>query len=115
MPKIRMKVGITNQNEKQTIQVSAIFQDDILKYKENDTRVILDYTKHILIRENDNYKMIFHFNDNQGTIITKENNISIDIPIKTNKIERKEKDIIIEYIIEEEKFLYQVEEEKWVY
>lgn len=112
MPKIKINVKLCNKEEKREWNVVGIIQEKILKYKEDDTIVTLDYEKHILNRDNKELKMVYNFKKKQGTITIKENNQIIEIPIETKNIKRKGNDIRIEYQIEDEVFIYQVKEEK---
>ena len=112
MPKIKINVNLCNKEEKREWNVVGIIQEKILKYKEDDTIVTLDYEKHILKRDNKELKMVYNFKKKQGTITIKENNQIIEIPIETKNIKRKGNDIRIEYQIEDEVFIYQVKEEK---
>ena len=112
MPKIKINVKLCNKEEKREWNVVGIIQEKILKYKEDDTIVTLDYEKHILKRDNKELKMVYNFKKKQGKITIKENNQIIEIPIETKNIKRKGNDIRIEYQIEDEVFIYQVKEEK---
>ncbi len=110
MPKINIRVSITNQIETKTKEMVGTLSDQLLKYRENDLTVILNYEKDILTRENKDYKIKYDFKNDKGSIHLKDNSFDVMIPIKTIKKERKNNDIKIEYQIEEESFLYQIEE-----
>jgi len=112
MPKIKINVLLSTKEETKTWKVVGIIQEELLKYKEDETTVTFDYEKHILKRDNKELKMVYHFNNNQGTITIKENNQIIEIPIETKSIKRNGNDIRIEYQIEDDIFIYQLEEEK---
>ena len=113
MPKIKIKADIRTKDDKTTTEATAIIQEDILKYQENDkTKVILNLEDKTLIRENDSIKMNFSFNTNKGLIEVKEYNKIIDIDIKVKEIERKGNDIKIVYQIDQDEFIYQVGEVK---
>lgn len=115
MPRIEIKATIINSEETKELKTKAILQDEIIKYKEDDTLVSIDLERHILTRDNNNYKLLYNFDENKGSINLKENNQIVEIPIITKNIERKNNDIKIEYAVENDIFKYQVEEEKWVY
>ena len=115
MPKMKLKIELSSKEEKRTWKVIGIIQEKILKYKEDDTTVTLDYKKHILKRDNKELQIVLYFKMNQGLITIKENNQRIEVPIETKRIEIKNNDIRIEYQIGDEFFMYQVEEEKWAY
>lgn len=116
MSKIRIKTIIKNSHQKETNTVNAILIDDILKYKEKDnTVVIYDYKANTLLRENNKLRMNYNFNNHHkttGSLTIKELNSTTSINIKTNHIKRKDNDIVIKYQIDDEEFLYQIEEIK---
>lgn len=116
MPKIKINVTIKNKEDNQKYDVTSIFQEDILKYKEkNSTKVIFDYKKNILVRENNELRMEYYFDSGKktkGLIEIKELNKKIEVEIETKKIERKNNDIEILFRIENDDFLYKIEEIK---
>ena len=113
MPKIKIKVSITNEEKENIEEVNAIYQDNIFKYQEDQkTKVILDLDKQILLRENKELKMKYIFQENKetdGIIESKELSKRIKVKIKTKKIERKENDIKITFQVEDQSFLYHIE------
>lgn len=116
MPKLNINVTVNNKDEKINFNTTAIIQDDILKYKEeNNTTVIYDYKKNILARENDELRMEYCFNHEEksiGFIKIKELSKKIELVIKTNKLERKNNNIEVMFQIEDNEFLYKIEEIK---
>ena len=118
MPIIKVKVRIQNEEENKKEEVSAIIEDDKIKYKEKDnTTVIYDYKSQVLKRKNDKINMLYLFEKDkktEGFIEIKGMNNKIKIEIKTIIIKRKNYDIEIQYEIENQKFQYQIEEIKWV-
>ena len=113
MPRLNIKVTVINDEETQEFITNAIIQDEILKYKERDnTTVIYDYKNNSLFRENNELRMDYSFNSGKGNIFIKGLNKKLNIKIKTKKIERKINIIEIEYVIENNNFLYKVEEIK---
>ena len=105
MSKIKIRILIENGKEKRRWETTAIYQDKILKYQEEDkTKVILNLKDYSLTRENNEMKMSYLFQKNKETIGT--------IKIKTIKLERKNNNIEIKYIVENEEFLYKIEEIK---
>ena len=69
----------------------------------------------MIIRDNNKIRMKLKFDTTKeitGTIKIKETNQEVLIPIKTTKIQKNQHSLKIEYQIEEQKFLYQVEEIK---
>ena len=92
MPKRVIQATIENEEEKVTTKTTAIYQDNIIKYKEKDnTMVIYNYNKKKLIREN------------------KELNKTINISIKTKKIEEEKINSYIEFEIDKDVFKYEIE------
>lgn len=115
MPKCNIKVRIQNSEIDQTTEVKAIFQDNRIKYKEEDnTFVTFDYENNCLIRENQNLRMRYHFNEKEGIIEAKEYNRELKVQLNTKKIERNGKNIEIHFDVEESPFLYKIEEIIWV-
>ncbi len=116
MPKINIKVEIKNEEDHISSTTTGIINDERLKYKEEDeTTVTFDYEKNILVRENEEWKMIYPFHINEktkGIIEMKKMDRSIHLELETEKIERKNHDIKIHYLIEGNKYLYQIEEIK---
>ncbi len=115
MPKINILVTIKNDLTDSAYTTTAIKQDSLLKYKEKDnTLVIYDYDKNSLVRENNELRMDYVFDMNKktdGIITIKEFNKKLSVPIITNKLERKNNNIEIEFKVEDNLFLYKVEEQ----
>ena len=98
MPKINIKVSISDNTNNDSYEIKSIIQDEIIKYKEND-----------------NLRMEYVFNkenETEGTIFIKELNNNIKILINTNKLNRINNNIDIEYVIEDNIFNYRIEEIK---
>lgn len=114
MSKIRVKVTIKNNEVNDTLETNAIMQDEIIKYQEqDDTKVIYDYSKKKLVRDNNQMKMTYYFdNESESSILVKEYDRYIKPIIKTDSIRRSINDIEIKYSIENEKFIYRIEEVK---
>jgi hypothetical protein len=116
MSKIKVKINITSSNDTNTYKTTAIIQDNIIKYLEdNKTTTTYDYNNQLLTRENKELKMRYTFNlkdKTQGSIFIKELNKELNVEIETKKIERKDNNIKIKFIIENDIFLYEIEELK---
>ena len=116
MPKLNIKVTVKNEETNESYEIPAILHEDIIKYIEkNDTTVIFDYDSNSLVRENEELRMNYLFDmdrNTEGSIQIKEIGQTILVPIETNKIERKNNDIRIEFHVEGKEFLYQIEEIK---
>lgn len=114
--KINLTGYIKDKYNKETFQTKGIknkknisYQIDNYKYKLK----IID-SQIILIRENKDIKSILLFEKNKeipATYTIKDNNISIEINIKTNKIEIKDNSIKINYLIldSNEEYEYYIE------
>ena len=113
MSQCKIKVSLINEEEQMIEEITALLEDEILRYIEKEeTSVILDLKNNILHRENERLKMMYPFNleeETEGTIEIKEMNQTMNIKIKTEKIERKNKDIEIAFSVEEKPFLYHIE------
>ena len=90
MPKRKIRATIENREEKVITETTAIYRDNIIKYKEEDnTTVVYNYKKHKLVRENKELRIEYIFSDAKemtGLLFIKELNKTININIKTRKI-----------------------------
>lgn len=117
MSKINIKVTIVNAEDTFEYNVPAIYKEDekVIIYKEQDeqnTSVRFNYVTKELIRENDSLILNYIFNKekrSQGTIYIKGMEKKLDVVITTTKITRTDKNIEIEYQIENDKFIYKIE------
>lgn len=113
MPKIKVLVHIKNSEEEKTQETNAILQDNTIKYKEDETSlVIYNYKENKLIRETNELRMTYQFEEGKtttGNITLKDLNKEINIEIYTKKIIKKENNIEIEFEIEKNLFLYRIE------
>ena len=114
MSKINIKVTIQNEENTTTCQTQAILQDNLLKYQEEeDTMVIYDYENNTLLRENSELKMNYSFSRGEkttGEIIIKELKRRMPIEINTKSIEKEKNNILVEFLIDNQTFIYKVEE-----
>ena len=114
MPKINIQITVNNEEENHTYETTAILQDEVLKYIENNnTTVLYNYKNNSLVRKNEELRMDYLFDVNrktEGTIEIKEIGKSIVLPIKTKKLERKNNNIEVEFEIDQKNFLYKIEE-----
>lgn len=117
MPKIDIEVTIKNSETTDSYRTKAVIRDNVIKYMEpDDTTVIYDYNEDKLVRENDQMKMIYYFNDNSqdSIILIKDLNRHIDLSLKINRISKNHNHLEVDFEIDKEKFLYRIEELKWV-
>ena len=114
--KIKVKIQIKNNHGDNKFDTIAILQDEVIKYTEEDnTKVKYNYKNNELIRENNELLMKYSFNSDKitkGEILVKELDRNLDIEIKTKSIDRKDNDLKVEFSIEDEKFIYRIEEVK---
>ncbi len=111
MPKCKVKVHIQNDEINQTTEVDAIFQENKIKYMEDDhTIATFNYQNHTLTRENENLRMNYQFDENKGEIEMKEYHRILPISLKINQIKENNKNIEINFLVEENQFIYGIEE-----
>ncbi|MBQ3307774.1 MAG: hypothetical protein IJG68_06270 [Bacilli bacterium] len=111
MPKIKIKIVIQNSNETIENTTMGIYSQGVLKYLEEEkTKVTYHYKNHQLLRENDEYKMTFDFEKGNLKTKLKEYQTELNIEIKNIIIKEDNKNIIIEYEIDKERFIYRIEE-----
>ena len=114
LSKIRIKITIKNNETNYEYETDAILKDNILKYLENNnTKVLYNYDKNHLTRINEELRMEFKFDKNnktKGIVTVHDINKEIPLTIKTNNIERINNNIVIDYSIENDQFLYKIEE-----
>lgn len=95
---------IENSDEKQEkSNIPAIYiKDESLKYIFDNNTVVIKIKKDNIIMEknNEESKIIFDFKTNEkteGTYLVKKNNLYINMEIMTNKIDKNDNYIYIEY------------------
>lgn len=119
MSKESIKVTIKNSENNSSFETNAIIRDNIIKYKEdNNTIVKFNYDTNELTRENSELRMNYLFsneNPTTGTIFIKDLNKELELEIKTKRVQIKNNDIEIEFLVEENDFLYKIEVIKWVF
>ncbi len=113
MPKLDVLIKVKSKDSNIEYKTTAIMTDGVIKYKSNDnTKEIFDYNNYKLIRENDEMRMDYLFDEKQtttGIVFVKELNQSVGVNIKTNKIERNNNDIEIEFEVENNTIKYHIE------
>lgn len=107
-------ITIQNNEEQQQYKVLVVELDNRLRYFEKDnTKTIFDFNKYSLERESETLKMKYEFQLNKktkGIIEMKELNKKIEVEINTKKINKEGNNIEIEYSIENQSFLYRIED-----
>jgi len=116
MPKKKIKVLLQNNEEDLKLEVNAIFMDNVLIYNESTTtKVKFYYNDNVLLRENNEIKMTYKFIKNsksEGIIFLKDLQKTIVVDLYTTKIEKRANNITVNFLIENNKFLYRIEEIK---
>ena len=104
------------ENMVNKIDTKGIKKDNIISYISNNVshKLIIDKDKITLIRENNEFKSIMEFIYNKPSnsiYLLKENNIEINIKLKTTSIKNTENQISIIYEIldSKEKYEYKIE------
>ena len=107
MPKSKLKVRIDITEN----IVDYTIDSEVINYKEIDnTNVYYDLKNNILIRDNDDLHMIYDFNNKKGTILIKEFEREIEVVIENIDIEKNKNNIKVNYSIENNDFIYELEE-----
>ena len=113
MSKIKIRVSIQTDENEDTCETMALFQDNVLKYKEKEeTIVIFNLEKQELIRENKELKMVYPLKEKEiteGIIEVKEFQKEVKVKINTKSFERKQHEIITIFQVEETMITYHVE------
>lgn len=114
MPKINIITRIKSKTSDLKIKTTAIIQDEILKYQEEKNKIVIFfYQENKLIRETNELKINYIFDQEKetiGTIFIKNLNKYINVPIKTIKFEKENYNVDIIYKIEKEKYHFQIKE-----
>ncbi len=92
----------------ENLNIDCNYIDNIITYKEDNNINTIDILNELFIRENDDYKIIINNQDNKMEYIIKENNNSFFLDINSNFI-INDKEILIEYNIEDESFNIKVQ------
>ena len=113
----RVRVTLNSNGKTTEYETKCIFdeKEDTIRYVENDelnTIVKLDLKDYTLTRKNKNMKLRYHFDINEVTLGELEvtgMNTKMFLNVETRYIERKENMIRIEFLVEKEKFIYNLE------
>jgi len=104
MPKIKVKI-----NDLETI-VDSNIDNNIIRYMEPDnTNVSYDLDKNILERDNEDIHLIYDFTNKTGSILVKEMDKELELSIENVLIERNNNNVRVNYSIENDDFIYEVE------
>jgi len=115
MPKVKIKVQLKTEEINDSYETAGIINrktSTITYFEKNNTKVVFNYKNNTLTRSNNELNMEYTFdieNTTYGLIKVKELKQKLEIPIKTNKLSINDKNIKVEYIIENEKYMYYLE------
>jgi len=83
-----------------TYSVNGIFNNNQIKFIEEDTIVVIDFSNHKMIREDNEKKIEYKFVENSETLnglFIKNSNYRVSIPIVTDKFSYEDNYCIIRY------------------
>ena len=108
MSKVKIDVTIESPFETLHFTTNAIQKKEVLEYFEpSKTKVKLDRKENILIRENEDMKMVFYFKEEAKNSLTlRKYKRLVTLPMKTKKIIQKENYYHVEYEQTEEKTIF---------
>ena len=117
MSKVKIKMTLKTSQEMIEKELLALWKEEEQRiiYQEDEilkTKVIYDYKRNILIRENDQIHMNYIFElgkETTGKIKVKELQQEVNVQIKTNKLQKKHKNITIEFFVEKSPIEYKIE------
>lgn len=105
-------VTLETRGQKLQEKVNIEIKNNKINYKEqNKTDVLFDMDQKILMRENKEMYMEFFFQTQKGYIHPKDLKNTIEIEIKSKKIDIQPNKIVIKYEIENDPYVYQIEME----
>jgi len=109
MPKVFVEGQIKSSNE--TVEINEIGlrtkRQVTFQNKKDQTKYHFDFNTSTLMRENDKIKMIYCFeNQDESVLFIKELNRKIVLPIEIKRIEKGKNTFLVEYMLEEESFLF---------
>ncbi|MDD3241195.1 MAG: hypothetical protein PHQ64_00240 [Bacilli bacterium] len=116
MVKINLKILLKQSENKDSLFETTGYMKEnkkIIYYDEDkQTKNIYDLEKDILVRENNEYKIDLCFREEvKSNMRLKESNLTVNIPLKTNKIDNIINKIVIKYMIDNDDFEYHIEYE----
>lgn len=105
-------VKIKNKEETIKEKVEIESKNNKISYLENKkTKVLFDLEKEILMRENKEIYMELFFKEEKAIIYIKNLRKNIEIVLKTKKIDISNNKIVIQYEMEKNLYLYELEME----
>ena len=109
MGKIRIKHCLKKENEKISNSCLGIFRDNKIIYNDNNITTTLDINKLILTRKNNEYEINLYLLEEKANITINEGKMNLELKLLNKEI--NENNIKIEYILNDEKIIYELEYE----
>ena len=109
MSKIKIKYNLKNSNQNLNNECLGIINNNKIIYSDNGITTTIDKKKLIITRKNNDYEIKLHILEEKGYIDIKEGTIELELKIITKILESNK--INIEYLLNKEKYIYEVEYE----
>lgn len=109
MSKIKVKYNLKNSNQNLNNNCLGILNDNKIIYSDNEITTIIDKEKLIITRKNVDYEIKLHILEEKGYIDIKDGRIELELKIMAKTLENNK--INIEYLLNNEKYIYEVEYE----
>jgi len=109
MSKIRIRHCLKKENEKIGNSCLGIFRDNKIIYNDNNITTTLDINKLILTRKNNEYEINLYLLEEKANITINEGKMNLELKLLNKEI--NENNIKIEYILNDEKIIYELEYE----
>lgn len=101
----------TKEEQLKEKQLVKIKNNKINYLEQNKTTVLFEQEKKVLIRENEEIYMELFFQEEKGNIYIKSLRNNIELAIKTKKIDITKNKIVIQYEMDKNDYLYEIEME----
>ena len=108
MSKIKIKYNLKNSNQNLNNNCLGLLNNNKIIYSDNGITTI-DINKLIITRKNDDYEINLHILEEKGYIDIKEGRFELELKIITKTL--KNSKINIEYFLNNEKYIYELEYE----
>lgn len=111
--KVKIDTKLIFEDGVKTYDIVGILTDRELKFREEDTTVVIDFANYKMIREDNDKKIEYKFLENSETLndlYLKSNNCSFKIPIVTELFECIDNKCTIKYrlVLEDKVIVYEV-------
>lgn len=109
--KVNLLVKTCLRNEKKEYNIKGIYNNDKLKYKDEDALMIIDFKNKRIERENNNYKIIFDFINKISYI--EESELKFNLELDVIDVDIKGNYFKVKYKIENDYFELEININKW--